>query len=158
MNAYILVVMLHSWVRWLVLLAGLVAAIAAWTQSLDDTRRTDRWGRLFMIAADTQMLLGLTLYVGVSPMIRAALSDWGRTMQNPWVRFFALDHVVIMVVAIALIHAGRRRASTAPTPVARQSRLRGYFTVALVLMLVATPWPFTTPRRELFRTWSIERD
>jgi hypothetical protein len=54
----------HSWLRWVVLLAGLLAAargIGGWRTGRPWTLRDDRIGRIFATSLDLQMLLGLAL-------------------------------------------------------------------------------------------------
>ena len=45
----------HSWLRWAALIAGLLATFAAFTSGASG--KADRWGLIFMIAMDLQLLL-----------------------------------------------------------------------------------------------------
>jgi hypothetical protein len=67
---YLTVLLLHSWLRWLALVAGVGATFAALSKG-DGTpqglRGAERWGLIFMITLDVQMLLGLLLYGFLSP-------------------------------------------------------------------------------------------
>src|SRR5712692_2858892 len=112
---YTLVLTIHSWVRWLALAAGILATFAAADhRAAPDRSRVDRWGLLFMVALDVQLLLGLALYFSLSPFTAAAFQDFGAAMRTPAFRFWAVEHVGLMLVAVVLVHAGRvlaRRAS-----------------------------------------------
>ena len=61
---YSIVLILHSWLRWFAILAGVGATFAAFTPGTD---RSEKAGLLFMIAVDLQMLLGVLLYGFLSP-------------------------------------------------------------------------------------------
>ena len=84
---YTAVLILHSWLRWAALALGIVATMSAFTDRAGG--RTDRAGLLFMMALDTQMLLGLLLYLVLSPVTAAALKDMGAAMHVSSLRFFA---------------------------------------------------------------------
>ena len=67
---YELVLIVHSWVRWFALVAGVVATVAALSGTAHGNardQRADRWGLMLMIALDLQFLLGLLLYFALSP-------------------------------------------------------------------------------------------
>ena len=64
---YLTVLLLHSWLRWLALVAGIGATFAAFGKGAPRLRSAERWGLIFMIALDLQLLLGLLLYGRLSP-------------------------------------------------------------------------------------------
>ena len=66
----------------------------------------ERICRIFVGLLDLQMLVGLLLYFVLSPITKAALSDFGGAMSEPSMRFWAVEHVFGMVVGIALAHVG----------------------------------------------------
>ena len=71
---YAPVLFLHSWGRWIALVAAVGTVLAA-------IRRRDgaaeRWGLIAMTALDVQMLLGLLLYFLVSPNMQEILAHFG---------------------------------------------------------------------------------
>src|SRR3954447_1151495 len=151
---YELVLIVHSWVRWFALVAGVIATVAALSgTSRGNARdqRADRWGRMLMIALDLQFLLGLLLYFALSPTTRAILGNFGEAMRDPVARFWAVEHVTTMILAVALGHVGRVLARRART--ARAARLRAAicFGLATILMIAGTPWPGLRAGRPLFR-------
>ncbi len=95
-------------------------------------------------------LVGL-LYLVVSPSMAAIRANFGAAMRGPDTRFWAIHHVGAMLAAAVLVHLGRVLAERARTPSARRARLLLCFGLALVAMLVATPWPGTSAARPLFR-------
>jgi heme A synthase len=147
---YTIVLDLHSWVRWVALAAGFGATISALLDT-GDGRRLERWGMALTTAVDLQMLLGLLLYFALSPFTREAMRDFPAAMKSPGLRFFAVEHVTMMIAAVVLVHVGRVLARKAATPAARRTRSFVCFGVATVLMIVGTPWPGMVSGRPLFR-------
>jgi hypothetical protein len=149
---YAITIALHSLLRWVVIAFGLLAVLRAisgvsgrrpWTPS------DDRAGRLFVIGVDTQMLVGLILYGLLSPITYTAFADMGAAMKDPALRFYAVEHLVIMLGAIALVHIGRSRLRKAHGDAARHRTAAIFFTLGLLLILLGTPWPFRVIGRPL---------
>jgi hypothetical protein len=147
---YTLVLALHSWLRWFALIAGVVAIYSVLSDR-DSSGPADGWGLAFMIALDIQLLLGVLLYVALSPFTAEAMKDFGAAMRNPGLRFFAVEHVTLMLAAVVLAHAGRVLARKAKTADARRMRLLMCYGLAMLLMLLAIPWPGMASGRPLFR-------
>ena len=147
---YTLVLIVHNLLRWSALIAGAGATLMALT-SQGDNPRLDRWGLALTIALDLQMLVGLTLYLGLSPFTREAMNDFGAAMANPGLRFFAVEHVTMMIGAVVLAHVGRVLVRKARTPAAKRTRMLVCFGLSTVLMIAGTPWPGTPNGRPLFR-------
>jgi hypothetical protein len=150
---YTLVLALHSWLRWVALIAGVAATFSALSDRSATTAqgRADMWGLVLMMTLDIQMLLGLLLYLVLSPFTTEALRDFGAAMRNPGLRFFAVEHVTLMFAAVILAHVGRVLARKAPTADAKRMRMLMCFGLATMAMLIAIPWPGMTAGRPLFR-------
>jgi cytochrome c biogenesis factor len=148
---YPTILLLHSWLRWLALVAGGGATFFAFGTGTGALARAERWGRIFMIALDVQMLLGLLLYGVLSPITAAAMKDFGGAMRNPVLRFFAVEHLTMMLAAVVVVHVGRVLARKTADPAAKRKRLLICFGIALLLMLLGIPWPGMTSGRPLIR-------
>jgi hypothetical protein len=149
---YTTVLAIHSWVRWLAIIAAVGATFAAVrgkVQGADSL--ADRWGLFAMMAVDIQMLLGLILYLVVSPNMQEIRAHFGEAMKNAQLRFWAVEHVSAMFAALVLVHVGRVLARKARTPGAKRTRLLVCFGLATVLMILGTPWPGMPAGRPLFR-------
>ena len=129
--------LLHSWLRWVVIVLGLVAIARAAAAG----GRRDSFALLFTVALDIQFLLGILLYVALSPMTRAAMHNMGAAMHTSALRFWAVEHPFAMVLALALAHVGR----------SRPRRAALFFTLAVVLILIGLPWPPLPYGRPLLR-------
>lgn len=151
---YLTILTLHSALRWAVIFCGLWALVRAYTGL--GARRAwmpsdDAAGRWFTISMDGQFLLGLVLYGLLSPITRKAFTDMGTAMRDGVLRFWAVEHVTLMLVALALAHIGRARTRKAADPARRHRAAAIFYTLALVAVLAAIPWPFQTEGRPLLR-------
>ncbi len=149
---YTTVLTIHSWIRWIALVAGVGATMAATRGKVEGaTSLADRWGLVAMMALDIQMLLGLLLYFVLSPITQAILGDFGGAMKDPAARFWAVEHTSAMVAAVVLAHVGRVLARKAATTAAKRTRLLVCFGLATAVMILGMPWPGRPGGRELFR-------
>ena len=147
-------VLLHSWLRWIVLLTGLFAlirAIGGTNGSRPWTQAEAKPGLYFIATLDLQFLIGLALYLVFSPIVQVAFSNIGAAMRNPEYRFFVVEHTGGMLIAIALAHVGRARSKRAKTDAARFKSAAIFYGLSLVIILGSLPWPGMPAGRALFR-------
>jgi hypothetical protein len=149
---YSFVLLIHSWLRWAVLVAGLIAVVrglGGWSGARQWTRVDERAGFWFTMLLNLQMLLGLVLYFFLSPFTAEALSDFGAAMKTG-LRFWAVEHVFGMILGLAFAHIGRARISKAAA--SRKHRVAAiFFGLALLAILLSIPWPGMSNGRPLFR-------
>jgi hypothetical protein len=145
---YTTVLLIHSWVRWIALVAGVGTTFAAIRRQ---NATAERWALITMMTLDIQMLLGLLLYLAVSPNMQAILANFGGAMKDPVARFWAVEHLTAMMAAVVVAHVGRALARKAATPDAKRVRILVCFGIATVLMIVGMPWPGRPGGRPLFR-------
>lgn len=146
---YTPIIIIHNILRWVIVLAGLAAIVRAfigWTQKKEWTLLDNRLSLIFTISMDIQFLLGLILYLFLSPVTEVAFEDFGAAMANSGLRFFAVEHLLIMVVALVLAHVARVLAKRAPDDTGKFRSIAIYFTVTMVLIFLGIPWD-----RPLFR-------
>ena len=137
-----IVLVLHNILRWAVLLFGLWTVFSAMSGIISKRNYTTADSRsnfFFMLSCDIQLLLGLILYYSNSwfDMLKAP-----GTMKNAYARFFSLEHGLLMIIALILVHVGRVSVKKAATPAAKHKRTLLFFGLAIVLILAAIPWPF----------------
>jgi hypothetical protein len=150
---YPLAIVLHSWLRWVVVILAILAVVRAiggrtgrpWSSTDDNV------GKWFSITLDIQFLIGLLLYVWLSPIMQAVFADFGGAMRNGGLRFWAVEHVAGMVIAIALVHVGRAKIRKATTDSRRRRLATIFYGIALIIMLASIPWPGMAAGRPLFR-------
>ena len=106
---YPMAVMAHSWLRWaglIVLVLRSLLALAALVRSSGYTAFDKRATTLATALVDTQLLLGLVLYVFLSPVTHAAFADPGAAMKNSALRQVFVEHPFLMLLGVALVHGG----------------------------------------------------
>ena len=149
---YTTVLTLHSWIRWIALIAAVGTTLAALRGKVEGPRSlADRWGMVAMMVLDTQLLLGLLLYFVVSPNMKEIVANFGASMKDPVARFWAVEHTATMFAAIAVAHVGRVLARKALTSASKRTKLLICFGLTTLLLILGMPWPGRPGGRPLFR-------
>ncbi|MFV0268576.1 MAG: hypothetical protein ACK5HT_15730 [Draconibacterium sp.] len=133
----------HNGFRWLVLLAlvvSVVLAISGWLGKREWKKTDNLFNLILVIFTDLQFLVGLVLYAFVSPITKAAFQNFGAAMKNPDLRFYTVEHILLMVVALVLIHIGRSKSKKASSPEKKHRTAAIFYTLSLVLILAGIPW------------------
>lgn len=148
-----LVLSLHSILRWGVVLTGALVFL----QGISGLMAGGELGQLgkrlqlfFLIFIDLQLLMGLVLWA-TSPTVQSARGDMGAAMKDPTARYFVVEHGALMLLAVAAVHVGRIIARKAKSPRSGHLRTAIYAGLALVLILLRSPWPFMDPARPWIR-------
>lgn len=132
----------HSYIRWLVLLGGILALVLPFITNNDNITKKDKLPALFfMIICDIQLLIGLALYFKYSGYgVSAFNSGVGNVMKNADLRKIAVEHFALMMIAFTLVHIGYAKIKKA-TEIGRIKRISLiFFGIAIVLILAAVPW------------------
>lgn len=134
---------LHNVVRWFVLLAGAFAVMLAWRGWLGRrswTASEARATRVFVGLLDVQFLLGLVLFAVSSPLTKQAFSDMGAAMRDAPVRYFLVEHPLIMLGAIGAAHFGAVQVKRAGSDAERFQRASIWLGLALAALAGFVPW------------------
>ena len=140
---YPLVLTLHSLVRWAIVILGVVTVVRAfmgWRGNKPWAQLDDRLGVGFTSAMDLNLLLGLLLYFVLSPITTGAFNDFAGAMGNSGLRFYVVEHLSLMIVAVIVAHIGRSRSKKAASDAGKFKQAAIFFTLAMVLVLLAIPW------------------
>ena len=135
---YSLVLALHSWNRWLVLLALLATlgrAYWGWLARRPYLPADRRLGALLIGLLHVQLMLGLTLYFALSPWTMRRTAAPGVT-----VHFWSVTHISLMLSAIVVAQLGQSLARRAATDAARHRWSALSFSLALGLILLGIPF------------------
>ena len=133
MSAYKLFLELHSGFRYIVLLLLLISIIRAWADWLGSKPYSEgnRKLNLFtLISVHTQLLFGLILYF-LSPFVQFN-SD---TMKVHDTRYWTVEHLTGMIIAIVLITIGHSKSKKALSPVAKHKSIAIFYTLGLVVIV-----------------------
>lgn len=141
-DTYTLFLHLHSGIRWIVLaMAVFIVIKSIISLSGGSYGKLDNiLGASFVGLMDLMLLLGLILYFFLSPITKSAFNDFGAAMGNSAVRFWAVEHIFAMIVAVALAHIGRSKAKKAGDSKKKYKFQLIFFGLSLLAMIVAIPW------------------
>ncbi len=89
---------------------------------------------------DLQVLVGLLLYVGFSPITKAAFSDFGAAMKNSELRFYAVEHISLMLLAVVFAHIAGKMAKKGSSDKSKWMKTTLWVALSIVAVLVAIPW------------------
>jgi hypothetical protein len=142
-SLYSALVTVHGIGRWIVLVLLVIAIfnslIAAGRPFIKSDNRT---GLLLTIFSDLMLLIGIYLWF-VGPWFKQIKeAGMAAVMQNPVTRFYAVEHLVGMLIAIVLIHIGKAQAKRPIGDKAKHRRTVIFYSIALLIIILSVPWPF----------------
>lgn len=151
---YYVLLILHSLVRWLVLgslLFAIYRAYRGWLLTKQYTLFDSRVRILATTIAHIQLVIGLWLYF-ISPVVSYFLHHLGTAIRMREIRFFGMEHITMMLIAIVVITIGSARAKRKATDQDKFRTMAIWFTIGLLLILSSIPWSFSPLiHRPLFR-------
>ena len=131
---------LHSLNRYVILILILVVIFTSfkkWKSNAEYSKQDDKINLLTFIFCHVQLLIGLVLYF---------TSDWvkfnSETMSSAITRFFTVEHIFGMVIAIALITIARIKGKKTANATRRHNLTFWYYIIALLIIIATIPWPF----------------
>lgn len=112
------------------------------SKSLAFTGEDKRAGFILTLLVDLQLLMGLGLYF-MSQLGYKSFSANGaaNVMKDTFLRFFAVEHITAMIIAIVLIHVGNGKSKRGDDHSRHKNAFR-YYLIALIIILASIPWPF----------------
>lgn len=145
MTAYTLLLFLHNCTRWLVLLSLLYAIYRAWSGWLGSkafTAHDNTTRHVTATIAHVQLTLGIVLYF-ISPLVDYFLKNFKEAVHDREIRFFGMEHSLMMLVAVVVLSIGSVLAKRKPTDEQKFKTMAIWYTIALVIILANVPWPFS---------------
>jgi len=135
---------LHSVLRWVILILLLVSLFKSYAdRARPFTSSHRKVGMILMISADIMLLLGLYQWFAGDWGLKSIQSNgMSVVMKNSVLRFFAIEHLVLMLIAIILIHTGYSYAKKDVPDAVKHKKTLLFYGVALLVILIAIPWPF----------------
>jgi hypothetical protein len=151
---YTITLFLHSWNRWLILVAALFVLVFAAKGLSSKTAYTasqKKWSLVFLSSLHLQLLVGILLYFVLSPLTAEAMSNFGAAMKDPVLRFWAVEHSFTNIVAIALAQTGSILVKRTPDSRSKHRRTLIWTGIALFLILSMIPMGMMGVSRPWFR-------
>jgi glucan phosphoethanolaminetransferase (alkaline phosphatase superfamily) len=133
---------LHNLLRWVILLLLLWSLFQAFTKN-NGLRKSSLW---LLIAAHTTLVIGLyQWFTGPWGLQILKNNPMKEVMGNSALRFWAVEHITCMILAIIFITVARRKAK-----MLNYKSASWLYLLALLLILAGVPWPF---REAIARPW-----
>lgn len=126
----------HSGLRYVVLALMLAAIVKSFT-SAKYTEGARKLNLFAMISVHIQIVIGLILYFTSEKVVFSEA-----TMGSTMLRFFAVEHIVGMLIAMALVTIGHSKAKKAEADNRKYRNIRVFYTLALIIIIATIPWPF----------------
>lgn len=142
---YYSLIIIHSIVRWLVVVTLLYAVYRAY-MGYKGSRlfsKTDNFIRhTTATIAHIQLIVGILLY-SKSPVVKHFLIHPQNSEGSLEPLFFGVLHITAMLVAIVLITVGSSLAKRKDADVEKFKTMFWWFCAAVILIFIAIPWPFS---------------
>jgi hypothetical protein len=140
---YEILLFAHSWFRWItlilfaVILFNSLQGMSGGKEYLkkDKTLTTSLVGTLHL-----QLLIGLLLYFVYSPITTTAMENMKMAMKVGAVRYWAVEHISIMIVAVIVAQIGSIRVKKTSVDKKKFKLQAIFFSIALILILSRIPW------------------
>lgn len=130
---------LHSALRYIlliILLMAIINSLRGWISKKEFSKGDEKTGLILMIIAHVQLLLGLFLYM-TEGWLSISFAD---AMSDAVSRFWKVEHLAGMFIAIILITIGRMRAKRLSDDLRKHKSSFIYYTIALIIILKMIPW------------------
>lgn len=122
-------------------LAVLVKGSMGLSSKTEFTETDRKMGLFFLISNHTQLLIGLVLYLFLSPFGLKAFTDFGsEVMKMADYRKIAVEHISTNIIAIVLITIGYSKNKRAINSAVRHKNALIFYGLGLVLLLSRIPW------------------
>jgi Na+/H+-dicarboxylate symporter len=133
---------IHSYWAYLVLailIFTVVNAIIGLKQKKEFTDKDLRLGLFTLILSHIQLLIGLGWYF-MSPWYKALKDNAGEVMGDKAARLLAVEHPIVMILAIVLITIGWSKHKKKIEDAAKFKTFSIFYGLALLLILSRIPW------------------
>ena len=142
---YAVLLTIHSLMRWLVLAALVFALIYNYRALIFHKKYTpyaDAVRFWTTTIVQIQFVIGLGLYA-LSPVVRYFFKNLKEGIHIRDVRFFGLEHIVMMLLSVTLITIGSIIAKRARTDKEKFRAMVIWFSIGFLVIFVSIPWAFS---------------
>jgi cytochrome c biogenesis factor len=134
---------IHSWLRWIILalfLFTIIKSFMGMSGNKEYGKGDNALAASMVGTLHLQALIGLLLYFVLSPITINAFGGDVSPMKDAGIRYWAVEHIFMMIVAVVVAQIGRSKAKKKTESAAKFKTQAIYFTIALVLILSRIPW------------------
>ena len=144
----------HSAIRWLLLAAlgtSIYRAYRGYTRGNTFSKSDNALRHWTATIAHIQLVLGILLYTQ-SPLVKYFMKHAREAVHMREASFFGIVHIVLMLAAVVIITTGSALAKRRGTDREQYRTMLLWYAVALLIIFVAIPWPFSPlAQRPYFR-------
>lgn len=137
---YSILVTTHSVLRWILLISLVLTLIyAAFNRAGNQpfNKTISNLSAATVRLLHVQLLIGIILYF-ISPKVIFS----GMAMKAQLTRFFLVEHLTGMLIAVVLITIGYSKAKKIINDQKKYNTILIYYTIGLLAIIAAIPWPF----------------
>lgn len=133
--------MIHSFWAYLVLILLIVIVVKSVTSFKKEFKDIDLRLALFtLIVSHIQLILGLGVYFSSPAFKFLKANGMGETMKNSGIRLLAVEHPIMMILAIVLITIGYSKHKKKTTDESKFKTIALFYGIALIFVLSRIPW------------------
>lgn len=129
----------HSGFRWIALILIILTIYKAF---LGVKNAQEYTAKHKMLALGTLITFHTMVLIGFSLLFSSAKTAFF-DMAQPF-RFFTIEHPLMMTIAVILVTMGYSKAKKEESSRMKFRKILIFYTLALIITLVAIPWPFRT--------------
>ncbi len=138
---YHIFLLIHSFLRWAVLFSLLYVIfshLAGWFSKRVYSKADNLAQSIAKSLTEIQLLLGFVLYFVFSPITQIFFKNGLQGSHEIW--FFGIYHIAMMFLAVVMLNIGSAVAKRAQTDAVKFKNIVIYFSVTLLLIILAIPW------------------
>ncbi len=142
---YSILLIIHSLLRYALVFAALFAIYRAITGMQNKTPFTalDNKASVFLVMfMHTQLLVGFLLY-----FVFGRHANIPMDIHDPEIRFWKMEHLALMIIAVALFQVGRIASKKAATDLLKHKKAAIFYIIGFVILMACIPWPFSKVAR-----------
>ncbi len=144
------ILFLHAWIRWILLaLLGFALYRSTRFRTVWEDRDTQIVHGIATLVT-LQLILGLLLYAFFSIPVSQALANPGLAMRTTSLRFWFLEHPVLMLITVALAHLQRMKVQRQEQVKQKRKTVLLWSGIMIILILAGSPFPWSPVSRPLF--------
>jgi hypothetical protein len=140
---YEILLFIHSWLRWILLLLGIIVIIRSyvgWFGNKNYLKSDNTMSVSLVVVFHIQLVIGLLLYFIFSSITQSTFQNFGLAMKDSQLRYWAVEHIFIMVLSVVIAQIGRIQIKKTHSNTNKHRNSAIYFTMALILVLSRIPW------------------
>jgi len=143
---------LHSLLRWIILLLLIINLFRSLVNADSPFTEYDKkWNLRLLIFTHVNIVLGLYQYFFGEKGFTFFTQFGAAVMKDSYMRFWAVEHITGMIIAVVLITISRSVAKKDIPAIKKNKRLATLYIIALIIILASIPWPFRFDNVPWFR-------